>query len=290
MKTIFGSRLVLVLGVVTILSLSLSPFTSGAAFKLAFLEAEDKVPIEDESEYNWAKENYNATLIHPAEAGKFKDDGGKPVVLEDFHIVWWHRANEATIPPVFLEGATMDALMNFVKSGGSLFLSQVAFHYVYDLKLESVQPRLCGPNVDHAISGMIATPGQEKHPILTGFKEAEVTKGFNINCYGHDCMSDFYPNGPPKEGTSIVMEYQEPHPQAWFGVVHPLCEYRIGDGIILISGWRFTVFRSGDEGCKYKDNMVKIHENIMAYLGKLAAVDIKGKLPATWGMVKKAYM
>ena len=289
MRTTFNLKLFLILSVTSILLLSFNHLASGAGFRLAFLEAEDKVPVEDEPEYKWAKENYDATLIHPAGAGKFEDDKGNAVRLEDFQVVWWHRANVNTIPAVFLEKATMDAFLSFVEEGGSLFLSQVAFHYVFDLGLESVEPRWCGPNVDHAVSGIIASPGQEEHPVFAGFKEMgdDPAEGFNIDCYGHDSMCDFYPNGPPKEGISLGMAYQEPHPQGWFGQVHPLCEYPLGDGTILISGWRFTVFRSGDEDCKHHDKMVKLHENTMSYLGSLAAVDFKGKLPVTWGMVKR---
>jgi hypothetical protein len=289
-KTIFNPKLLLMLCFTSILFLSLNHFAASAGFRLAFLEAEDKVPVEDEPEYNWAKENYNATLIHPAGAGEFKDDKGNPVRLEDFQVVWWHRANTNTIPPVFLEKAMMDAFLSFVEGGGSLFLSQVAFHYVFDLGLESLEPRWCGPNVDHAVSGIIAAPGQEEHPAFAGFKEmgADPAEGFNIDCYGHDNMCDFYPNGPPKEGIVIGMAYQEPHPQVWFGQVCPLTEYHVGDGTILISGWRFTVFRSGDEDCKHHDKMVKLHENIMSYMGELAPVESRGKLPATWGMIRKA--
>jgi hypothetical protein len=288
MRTVINLKLFLILGVTSILLLPFNPFASGAGFKLAFLEAEDKVPVEDESEYKWAKENYDATLIHPAGAGKFEDDTGNPVRLEDFQIVWWHRANADTIPPIFLEQATMDAFLSFVEEGGSLFLSQVAFHYVFDLGLESLEPRLPGSNVDRAVSGIIAAPGQEEHPVFAGFKDMgeDPAEGFNIDCYGHDSMADFYPNGPPKEGTVIGMAYQEPHPQGWFGQVCPLTEYHVGDGTILISGWRFTVFRSGDEDCKHHDKMVKLHENIMSYLGELAAVDSRGKLPVTWGRIK----
>ena len=281
---------VLLICILFIFSSAFPPFGSSALFKLAFLEAEDKMPVEDESEYKWAKENYNAILIHPAGApGKFKDEGGNPVQLEDFHVVWWHRANDHTIPPFFLEKKTMDAFLNYVEKGGSLFLTQVAFHYVFDLGLESVQPRMCAPNVDHAVSGIIASPGQEDHPVYDGFKEMGVdpAKGFNINCYGHDHMSDFYPKGPPKEGTSLGMAFQEPHPRGWFGTVHPLCEYRVGKGIIIISGWRFTVFRSGMENCKYHDKMVKLHENILAYLGSSASVDPGDKLTTTWAMIKR---
>ena len=50
--------------------------------------------------------------------------------------------------------------------------------------------------------------------------------------------------------------------------------------------WRFTAFRSGDEGCKHHDKMVKLHENIMSYLGTLAVVSLENKLPAKWGKIK----
>ncbi|MGQ9609218.1 MAG: DUF4960 domain-containing protein [bacterium] len=260
--------------------------------RVAFLEAEDVIPVEDESEYKWAKENYGAILIHPAGPGKFKNEKGEKVELSNFQVVWWHRANDKELPKVFLDAEMKKAFMDFVENGGSLFLSQVAFYYVAELGLESTPIRKCDPNVDHAISGIIAVPGQEGHPVFDGFKKMgdDPAKGFNINCYGHDKMCDFYPKGPAKEGTVIAEAYQEPHPRPWFGTVSPLCEYKVGKGTILISGWRFTVFRSGDEKCKYHDKMVKLHENIMSYLGALSSVDPKDKSPVTWGMLKKSYM
>ncbi|HGJ65968.1 TPA: DUF4960 domain-containing protein [bacterium] len=276
------------LGLILVISMCISSLAFGATYRLAFLEAEDKMPIEDESEYKWAKANQTTTLIFPSGSGKFKDEKGNAVKLTDFQIVWWHRANAATIPPNFLENSTKNAFLDFVKAGGSLFLSQVALHYVFDLGLESLEPRLCAPNVDHATSGIIAAEGQETHPVFAGFKAMglDPAKGFNIDCYGHDCMSDFYPKGPAKDGTVLGKAYQEPHPQAWFGQVTPLVEYKVGNGIIIVSGWRFTVFRSNDEKCKYSDAMTKLHENIMEYLGAAASVDSKDKLPSQWGLIK----
>jgi hypothetical protein len=285
-KNYLSSFLVTNIILTFLLSFNCSVF--GAGFKLAFLEAEDKVPLEDTSEYNWAKDNYNALLIHPAGAGKFKDDNGKAVNLGDYHVVWWHRANANNLPPVFLDNAMKDAFLKFVEKGGSLFLSQVAFHYIFDLGLESLEPRWCAPNADKGVSGIIAVEGQDKHPVFKGFKEAgaDPSKGFNLDCYGHDNMCDFYPGGPPKKITVIAEAYQEPHPAAWFGKVAPLCECKYGDGVILISGWRFTVFRSGDEKCKHHDNMVRLHDNILNYLGAAAAVNSEEKLSATWGLIK----
>ena len=266
--------------------------TSAYSARMAFLEAEEKLPVEDESEYKWAKGKYGAILIRPSGAGKFIDEKGGKVELSNFQIVWWHRANDKELPKVFLDPAMKKAFLDFVENGGSLFLSQVAFYYVAELGLESVPIRKCDPNVDRAITGIIAVPGQEGHPVFDGFKKMgdDPAKGFNINCYGHDKMCDFYPNGPAKEGIVIAEAYQEPHPQPWFGKVAPLCEYKVGKGTILISGWRFTVFRSGDEKCKYHDKMVKLHENIMSYLGALAPVNTKDKSPVTWGIIKKDYM
>jgi hypothetical protein len=259
-----------------------------AAF-MAFLEAESAVPVEDESEYKWAKSKYAAVLIFPDGAGKFKDEKGTSVKLSDFSIVWWHRANANTIPEVFLKDAMKDAFLNFAKSGGSVFLSQVALHYVFDLGLEPIVPRFCAPTVDHVVCGIIAAPNQEGHPFFDGFKKMgeDPAKGISINCYGHDNMCDFYPNGPAKGGSVAVMEWQDPLP-AWFGQVTPMVEYKVGDGTIVTSGWRLTVFRSGDEGCKFHENMVKLHENVISYLGNAAAVSAKGKLPLTWGFVKKS--
>ncbi|MDQ1328159.1 MAG: hypothetical protein QG641_1444, partial [Candidatus Poribacteria bacterium] len=124
MKNLLKSGVFLTFGFALILLLVLGNSAFSTSYKLAFLEAEDQVPVEDESEYNWAKQNNVTTLIHPAGAGKFKDDAGKSVKLEDFQIVWWHRANASTIPPVFLDSATKDAFLDYVKGGGSLFLSQ----------------------------------------------------------------------------------------------------------------------------------------------------------------------
>jgi len=205
-------------------------------------------------------------------------------------VVWWHRANADTIPDFFLEDATKDAFISFVEGGGSLFLSQVAFHYVFDLGIESTESRIPGANADHAPTGIVAEPTQVGHPVFAGFDKLGVDPevGFNINCYGHDVMGDFHPNGPPEVGTVLGMAYQEPHPQGWFGQVTPLCEYKVGDGTIIISGWRFTVFRSVDEGCEFADAMIMLHENIMDYLGTLttAATEARGKLVSTWGKMK----
>jgi hypothetical protein len=255
-----------------------------AEIKLAFLTERDKFDDTDKFEYQWADENFKTSLLR-VKNGKFVDESGNSRNLKDFAVIWWHKADEAKMPEAFLDNSVKNAILDYVKSGGSAFFSQVAFHYPFDLGLESQEPRLCGPNVDGGPNGFMPAEGQIDHPIFKGFKKADLEKGILHNTYGHDCMSDFYPNSG-KDREVIGNEWQEPKP-AWFGQVNPLSQYHHGDGLIFISGWRETVLRNQGE---YYDRMTLLHENIINYLvseSVFAQVDAGMKVAATWGKVKR---
>ena len=272
-----------IVGLIVLMSVC-AALAYAADIKMAFLTERDKFDDTDRFEYEWADKNFDTTLLR-VKNGKFMDEGGKSRNLKDFAVIWWHKADEAKIPEAFLDNTVKNAILDYVKSGGAAFFSQVAFHYPFDLGLESQEPRITGPNVDGGPNGFMPAEGQINHPIFKGFKKADLEKGILHNTYGHDCMSDFYPNGG-KDREVIGHAWQEPKP-GWFGQVNPLSQYHHGDGLIFISGWRETVLRN--QG-KYYDRMTLLHENIINYLADesaFARVDAGMKIATTWGNVKR---
>jgi len=260
-----------------------------AKITLAYIDDDGKFDDTEKSELDWAKKNYKAILLVPKGDGRFDDEAGKSHDLKEFGVVWFHKANSTDISPKMLDAGTKKRVLDYLNSGGAMLCSQVAFHYAFDLGLESKEPRVFGPNVDGGRSGFVAAEGKQNHPIFKGFDKNDLPKpdkGIPTNTYGHDFSSDFYPDGG-KDNETLGFALWGPPVPGWFGKVQPLSQYKPGKGTLLITGWRETVLR--EEKGKFHDDMVKLHENIIEYLSGesvFSNVSPTAKLTVSWGRIK----
>lgn len=246
---------------------------SGQNFTLGLVS--DGAPKANaEAAYKWAQENFKAQII-PLPKNKAE--------LSKFGVIWWDESNGAAIPDAFTEKATVDAFLGYIKDGGGVLLSSLAFHYVYEMGIEPENIRYFGANANSPLdwTDIQITQGQEKHSI---FKGLEVDNGLiQYDIQGYAEGSDFYgaaaPLGP-KNGT-LLAQTIDGHPQC-----NPLVEYKEGDGTIIIIGW---VWSSWVINAKLEDVHGPLHSNIIKYLAsksRFAAVDAESKLATKWGSLK----
>jgi hypothetical protein len=238
------------------------------------LVADGALKPNAEAAYKWAQKNFKAQVIP---IPKNKAD------LVKFGVIWWDESNGPAIPDAFKDKAVVDAFLGYVKDGGGLLISSLAFHYVYEMGIEPENMRYFGVNAATALdwTDIMITPGQEKHSIFKGLK---VDKGLiQYDIQGFAEGSDFYAaNGPlgPKNGT-LLAQTVDGHPQC-----NPLVEYRSGSGTILAIGW---VWSSWVINAKLEDVHGPLYINMLKYLAsrsKFAAVDSGGKLETTWALLK----
>ena len=228
-----------------------------------------------EAAYNWAQKNFKAQIIPmPKDKAEFTK----------FGVIWWDESNGASIPDAFNGKATIDAFLGYVKDGGCLLLSNLAFHYVYEMGIEPENIRYFAANANIPLdwTDFQIAKGQEKHAIFKGLKVENGLIQYDI--LGYTEGSDFYgaaePLGP-KNGT-LLAQTVEGQPQC-----NPLVEYKVGGGTIIAIGW---VWASWVINADLEDVHGPLHSNIIKYLAsksKFAAVDAESKLATKWGSIKQ---
>jgi len=227
-----------------------------------------------EAAYKWAQSRFDAKIV------------GRPTSKNDllgYGVVWWDESHAPAIPPAFLEKATLDAFRGYVQEGGGLLLSNLAFHALFEMGVESGQPRYFGRNDASPLdwTDIQITKGQEKHPIFKGLKVENGVIQYDIQ--GWTEGSDFYsPAGPtgPKDG-KLLAQVVDGHPQT-----NPLVEYSVGQGAIVAIGWVWSSFVVNKKLAGVHE---PLHANLIEYLAsksRFASVEPSGKLSVLWGSLK----
>lgn len=253
--------------------------------QLGLLTANKKLGPVAEAAYEWANTNYPTTMLVVEQAGKFSDDRGNLHQLTEFAVLWWHYSESQNIPASFLENGTQDAIKSYVKSGGALFLTALALHYVFDLGIEtSGDPRKFGKlgnGTPQSPIGVVPTKESKEHPIFEGFDTSKVILLNSMSQEGF--TSDFY-NIPGGLKGKVLAD-------KWRGSLdpkeRPLVEYDFGKGKIIVLGHHDPTYtdKKSDEG----KNLRQLTANIILYLAQNSAfrvVEPKAKLVTTWGDIK----
>lgn len=244
-----------------------------AEFRLGLVSDGEPKP-NAKAAYEWATKNFDAEIISPPQNSE---------ELKKYGVVWWDESNAPSIPQTFLEEDKINAFKGYVEDGGGLLLSSLAFHYIYDMEIESGQPRYFGREDNSPLdwTDIAIAKGQNNHPIFSGL---EVENGIiQYDIKGWTDGSDFYsPQGPvgPNDG-ELLAEVVSGHPQT-----NPLAEYSVQKGTILIIGWVWTAWMVNSH---LEDVHGKLYENMINYLANKSAfssVSISGKLPIRWGQLK----
>ena len=65
-----------------------------------------------------------------------------PSALNELSVLWWHYDGAPSLPASVLDPRVVTSIRNYVRRGGSLFLSLLAAQYVTDLGIEEVRPNI----------------------------------------------------------------------------------------------------------------------------------------------------
>jgi hypothetical protein len=242
------------------------------------LVADGALKANSEAAYDWAEGIFDATVI-PIPTSS--DD------LKKFGVIWWDESNGAAIPDAFLDQNVINAFLGYVEDGGGLLLSNLAFHYIFEMDLQDAEPRYFGANANAVLdwTDIQIFEGQEDHAI---FKGLDVEDGIiQYDILGYTGGSDFYdganadvPLGPEDNGIALA-KVIDGQPQ-----VNPLAEYHVGAGTIILIGWVWSSWVINEP---LEDIHGPLHANIINYLASrsiFAPVEPTGKLTDTWGSVK----
>jgi len=283
MKGVFHVALICVVAVLGIL-LTWTTLSQAATIQMGLLTADKQLGEVAQAAYDWASKNYASTILIADGNGNFKDSSGNQRPLSNFAVLWWHYSETQTIPKVFLEESTQKAIKDYLKSGGTLFLTALTLHYTYDLEVETgAEPRVFSPlGKDPPEIGVLPKPEEKNHPIFAGF---DTSKPIFLCSMAQDGFtSDFMPVPGDPKGKVLATKTRG---GGAGGGERPLVEFDVGQGKIITLGHHNAIYT--DTKSKESQNLRNLTTNIIEYLADNSAflsVEIEGKLANTWGALK----
>ena len=178
---------------------------------------------------------------------------GRAPALEAFAAVWCHQGDTTQATGLLFQAQTVTALSNYVAAGHGLLLSGTAVALVNALGVETVR---CTPVVfghDRAQAGLI--PVAAGHPALRGL---DLDRGVAwMSCAVYPAFKEFHPTSAPPKGTVLARTPGGPE--------NALLEYRLGQGRIIVCGWRLSPLY-GEAPRSYRDNCERLTGNLLGYL------------------------
>ncbi|MCG9129196.1 DUF4960 domain-containing protein [Candidatus Poribacteria bacterium] len=238
----------------------------------------------EEAAYNWAADNYPAAILVANESGVFKKNGAA-VKLDNYAVLWLFYTETNQLPGPLQADATKNAILDYVESGGGLFLSALGLRYVMDMGVDDggnvrvFQPLGKGPPE----IGVKATEEAKNHPVFKGFDTAKPIFLTSMDQAGF--TADFI-NFKAKPPAGKILGTKTRGGGAGGGE-RPLVEYEVESGNIITLGHHNGVYT--DTKSPESDNLRKLTANVLNYLGENSAffaVDPNGKLTTTWSNIK----
>ena len=197
-----------------------------------------------------------AKLVLVPSDGKFVDGQGQDVPLDRFQVLWYHEGD--TSHPTAVHGArTFPMLRKFVTSGGRLFLSGAGLAVVHTMGIEPASPRRGNGGQDAYFAQLIAVETQ--HPIFRGLSSGGALDAapIPITDAGFPAYADFAGSGGPTTGMLLA--------RANCGDENPLVEYQLGQGRVIVLGWRLPHYSHASNA--HRANLERLTGNILNYLG-----------------------
>ena len=254
---------------------------------VGLLAGSNKLGEVEEAAYAWAEDNFKTTTLLVDKSGKFKNDGGTALPLEQFAVLWMFYTETNALPEPFLAAPTVKEILDYVEAGGSIFLSALALRYVVELDVEGGgDPRVFGPlGKEPPEIGVVPTDKGKNHPVFKGFDTSKPVYLTSMAQVGF--TSDFHNfGGTDPEGTILGTKTRG---GGAGGGERPFVEYEVGDGIVITLGHHNGVYT--DAKSKEGTNLRNLTTNVLNYLGENSgffAVEPNGKLATTWGDLKAA--
>ncbi len=113
---------------------------------VGFITSGDEPHEVEEAAYNWVDENYQTARLIANDNGTFKNNAGVALKLDQYAVLWLLHTKTNKLPDAFLSDGTKKAVLDYIESGGSIFLSAVGLRYVVDLGVEKGgNPRVFQP-------------------------------------------------------------------------------------------------------------------------------------------------
>ncbi|RKU28987.1 hypothetical protein C6497_07265 [Candidatus Poribacteria bacterium] len=252
---------------------------------VGFLTSGDELHEVEEAAYNWADDNYQTTRLIANDNGTFKNNAGTALKLDQYAVLWLLHTKSNKIPDALLSDGTKKAILDYIESGGGIFLSAVGLRYVVDLGVEKGgNPRVFQPlGKGPPPIGVKPTDEAKNHPIFKGFDTSAPIFLTSMDQGGF--TSDFH-NFAAKDPTGTILGTKTRGGGGGAGE-RPLVEYDVQDGIIITLGHHNGVYT--DSKSKESDNLRMLTKNILNYLADNSAylsVQLNGKLTTTWGRLK----
>ena len=194
----------------------------------------------------------------------FSEIVAAPRVLDRFDLLWWHYDDAVELPSDAREEKAKRAIRDFVRSGGSLFLSLLASQYVVELGLESNPYNIIRKGVWDQESWVKDYPdirgfgSNQGHPIFADLAGAV----FSWNPKKGVPYSAAFYSAPmvPKEGKVVAVERQYIRlNEDW----RMITEYDAGKGKVLAAG---SYFFFVDQRDRFRLHLEKLARNCFAYL------------------------
>ena len=254
-----------------------------AEVTVGLLAGNNKLGEVEEAAYAWAKDNFKTTTLVVDKSGNFKNEGTARQP-EEFSVLWVFYTETDTLPEPFLADATTKAILDYVETGGGLFLSALALRYVVELDVEKGgDPRVFQPlGKDPPEIGVVPTADGKNHPVFDGFDTSKPI--FLTSMQQNGFTSDFFNFGKDPEGTILGTKTRG---GGAGGGERPFVEYEVGDGLLITLGHHNGVYT--DAKSEEGDNLRKLTTNVLNYLGENSAffaVEPNDKLATTWGDLK----
>lgn len=260
----------IVITVIVSLCTGIQVNAANKCLSLGFLSADEKLEPVAEGAYGLAEKDYQTTLLVVEQGGNFSDSKGNAHELEEFSVLWWHYSVSGNIPAGFKDEKTKNAIRSYIENGGTMFLTAVALHYVFDLGIEPGEPRIFGPL---GKPGRGVTPVEKEHPIFEGFDSSKLIVLSDIDQPGS--TSDFWNIGAGPAGMVLAKTGNE----------RQLAEYIVGKGKVIVLGHHSPVYTDGGS-----ENLKKLTTNIIEHLASVSMfgspVEPLEKLTMTWAGIK----
>lgn len=220
----------------------------------AFIAVErdlDRMDVHNAAAWEAAQTLTKATLLFYDGKGGFSDSSGARRSLSDFQVVWHHQGDSVRRSPLH-GGAGLQAILAFAREGGAVLLSGGAVGMVDYAGLEPdvlVQRH----TLEHHRDPAFMIPVIPSHPVFSGLSIESGRIGISEG--GCPAVADFYWGGP---ANAMVLGNTPA------GVERPLVEYALGSGKLIGFGWRWPDY--ADKNNVYRDNLLRLTENILTYL------------------------
>jgi hypothetical protein len=215
---------------------------------------------EESAGWNFLRNSGHCTpLLLPMQSSVLRRSSSPPPVL------WWHDDSSVNIPATALAPDWIEALLNYLRSGGSLFLSLLAARYPCSIGLERARPNVVSrarwkeKSRARDYPDIRGLAGFKGHPLFHGLCGAAYT--WVAHGSASRAVVSYEGRSLPLDGSVIAVERRyimiNHHRRvAW--------EYSYGKGRVLAIGMHFYF---ADQSWTFRPHLEKLAHNAFFWLG-----------------------